>query len=245
MNTFKQSAIEILKKAGKPLHYNEITRLALESGILETDGATPEATMNAQIVVDIKNKGDGSDFIRSAPGIFTLNYNKKLVKVTPKIVEAEKAEDEKIVIEGGFIGKGGEHLVCSEMLFRGFNASIMSVDVGVDLSAIKDNKFFGIQVKTSRKNNFETYNFHIRRSSFEKHNQGNIFYILVLRNDELNKYLVLPSSEVEKKIKEGAIFAVNNKTGYALSVKFRDNKIYLGNRDHDMGYFLDNWSLIK
>ena len=50
MNTFKQSAIEILKKAGTPLHYTEITRLALESSILETEGATPEATMNARIV---------------------------------------------------------------------------------------------------------------------------------------------------------------------------------------------------
>jgi len=56
MNTFKQSAIEILKKAKKPLHYTEITRLALESEILETAGSTLEASMNAQITVDIKNK---------------------------------------------------------------------------------------------------------------------------------------------------------------------------------------------
>jgi len=28
-------------------------------------------------------------------------------------------------------------------------------------------------------------------------------------------------------------------------VKFRDEKIYLGNMDHEMGYFLDNWNLIK
>jgi hypothetical protein len=35
MNTFKQSAIEILRKAKTPLHYNEITKQALESGILE------------------------------------------------------------------------------------------------------------------------------------------------------------------------------------------------------------------
>ncbi|NCU42482.1 MAG: hypothetical protein EOM19_07260, partial [Candidatus Moranbacteria bacterium] len=90
MNTFKQSAIEILKKAKKPLHYTEITRLALESGILETEGATPEATMNAQIVVDIKNKGEGSDFIRTAPGTFALNPNKKEIKETPKIIEGEK-----------------------------------------------------------------------------------------------------------------------------------------------------------
>jgi hypothetical protein len=245
MNTFKQSAIEILKKAKTPLHYSEITRLALESGLLETEGATPEATMNAQIVVDIKNKGEGSDFVRTAPGTFALNPNKKEIKETPKIREAEKEEEEKIVIEGGFTGKGGEHLVCSELLFRGFNASIMSVDVGVDISAIKDNKFFGIQVKTARKNSFDTYSFHIRKKSFDRFSQGNIFYILVLRDGINNSFLILPSNEVEKKIKEKAIFTVNNNSGYALNVKFRDQKIYLGNTDHEMSYFLDNWSLIK
>ncbi|MDO8639710.1 MAG: winged helix-turn-helix domain-containing protein, partial [bacterium] len=105
MNTFKQSAIEILKKAKTPLHYNEITRLALESGILETEGATPEATMSAQIIVDINNKGDGSDFIKTAPGTFALNPNKKEIQQTPKIIEAEKEEEERIVVESGFTGK--------------------------------------------------------------------------------------------------------------------------------------------
>ena len=245
MNTFKQSAIEILKKAGTPLHSTEITRLALESGILETEGATPEATMNAQIVMDIKNKGEGSDFVRTAPGIFALNPNKKEIKETPKIIEAEKEQEEKIVIEGGYIGKGGEHLVCSELLFRGFNASIMSVDVGVDISAIKDNTFFGIQVKTARKNDNDIYNFHIRKKSFDRFNQGNIFYILVLRDNKKFNFIILPSNEIEKKIKEGGIFSVNNKTGYALSVKLREGKIYLGNKNHEMGYFLDNWDLVK
>ena len=91
MNTFKQSAIEILKKTKKPLHYTEITRLALESGLLETEGATPEATMNAQIVVDIKNKGEGSDFVRTAPGTFALNPNKK----EKKLQKSEKPKKRK------------------------------------------------------------------------------------------------------------------------------------------------------
>ena len=245
MDTFKQSAIEILKKVGEPLHYNKITKLALESGILETEGANPEKTMAAVIYVDIKTKKEGSDFIKTAPETFALNPNKKEIEQTPKIIEAEKEEEEKIVIEAGFIGKGGEHLVCSELIFRGFNASIMSVDVGVDISAIKDNKFFGIQVKTARKNNSEIYNFHIRHKSFERFNQGNIFYILVLRDDIKNSFLILPASEVEKRIKEGSIFTVNNKTGYALNIKFRNGKFYLGNKNHEMGYFLNNWNLIK
>ena len=242
MNTFKQSAIEILKKKDMPLHYIEITRLALESGILETESLNPEKTMNAQLTVDIKSKKEGSDFIKISTGIFTLNPHKKEIKQTPKIIEIEKEQEEKIKIESGFIGKGGEHLVCSELLFRGFNASIMSLDIGVDISAIKDNIFYGIQVKTARKNKVGTYPFYIPGISFKKHNKGNIFYILLLRDEEQNRYLVLPSNEVQKKISEGAIYFVNTK-GYSLSVKFRGGKIYLGKKE--MGYFLNNWDLIK
>lgn len=48
-----------------------------------------------------------------------------------------------------FYGKGGEFSVVSELLFRGYNASIMSVDEGIDITASKGDKFFFIQVKTS------------------------------------------------------------------------------------------------
>jgi restriction system protein len=49
---FKDAAYEILKEAGKPLHYNEITDLALQKGILETAGQTPHATMGALLYTD-------------------------------------------------------------------------------------------------------------------------------------------------------------------------------------------------
>jgi hypothetical protein len=67
----------------------------------------------------------------------------------------------------------------------------------------------------------------------------------VLREGEKNNFLILPSSEVERKIKEGAIFSVNRQTGYALNIKFRDGKVYLGNMENEMSYFLNNWSIIK
>jgi len=245
MNTFKQAAIGILKKAGKPLHYAEITRLALESGVLETEGATPEATMNAQIVMDIKNKGEGADFIKTTPGNFALNPNKKEIKQTPKIIEAEKEEEEKIIIEGGFTGKGGEYLVCSELLFRGFNASIMSVDVGMDIVAVRGNQLFGIQVKTSNLNSFDTYVFDIRKVSFERHSNGNVYYIFVLHGEKQNHFLILPFHEMERKVHEKAILEVGHGKRYRVNIKFRDDKVYLGNMDHEMGYFLNNWGLIK
>lgn len=245
MNTFKQAAIEVLKKAGTSLHYSEITRLALENGALETEGATPEASMNSQITVDIKNKGEGSDFIKTSPGTFAINPSKKEKVKTPKIIEAEKNEEEKIVIEGSFTGKAGEHLVCSELLFRGFNASIMSVDVGIDIVAVLENQLFGIQVKTSNLNRFDTYVFDIRKVSFERHSNGNIFYIFVLHSEKINHFLVIPFHEMERKVHEKAILEVGHGKRYRVNIKFRDGNIYLGNMGHEMGYFLNKWELIK
>lgn len=245
MNKFKTAAIEILKREKKPLHYKEITRLALETGILETEGATPDASMNAQIIMDIKHKKDASDFIKTAPSTYALNPDKKTLKQVQKIEEKEKEEEEKIAVEGGFTGKAGEHLVCSELLFRGFNASIMSVDVGMDIVATKDNLLFGIQVKTSNLNKFNTYVFDVRKISFERHNTGNVFYIFVLHEGKSNNFLILPFYEMEKKVQEGAILEVGHGKRYRVNIKMRDNKIYLGNMNHEMNYFLNNWDLIK
>lgn len=73
MNTFKEAAIEILKNAGTPLHYKEITRLALDHGLLKSQGSTPEQTMYAILSTDIKNNKKQSPFILTAPAKFALS----------------------------------------------------------------------------------------------------------------------------------------------------------------------------
>ena len=88
MNSFKDIAYTILKEASKPLHSKEITKVALDRGWLKTAGKTPEATMNAQLVVDINSKKEKSRFIKTGPSIFGLNEN--FVAVPP--VEVKKAE---------------------------------------------------------------------------------------------------------------------------------------------------------
>jgi len=245
MNTFKQAAVEVLKKTKRALHYTEITRLALESGILETEGVTPEATMNSQIVVDINLKKKSSDFVKTAPGTYGLNPDKVKIKESKKIERIEKEQEERIKIEGGYTGKGGEYLVCSELLFRGFNASIMTVDVGMDIVAVKENQLYGIQVKTSNLNRFDTYVFDIRKVSFERHSTGNIFYIFVLHGELESQFLILPFHEVEKKVNERAILEILDGKRYRVNIKFRNDKVYIGNMQHEMSYFLDNWKLIK
>jgi restriction system protein len=64
---------QVLTQAGEPLHYKEITRRILEGRLWETDGKTPESTVNAQLVVHIKKHGKNGKFRRVGPGVFTLN----------------------------------------------------------------------------------------------------------------------------------------------------------------------------
>ena len=223
----------------------EIVQMALELGLLETQGATPEMTMAAQIAVDIKTKGKGSDFIRTTAGYFALNKNKQKIKESDKVVAKEKAEEEKVKIESTFTGKAGEHAVCSQLLFRGYNASIMSVDLGLDIVTTKKDKVFGIQVKTSNLNKFNTYVFDIRKVSFERHSSSNIYYIFVLHGKDKTNYLILPYVEMERKIYEKAILSIDQYKKYRVNIKIRNNKITLGTKEHDVSYFLDRWDIIK
>lgn len=247
MNKFRTAAIEILTEVGTPLHYKEITRRALEKGILETEGATPDQSMNAQIITDINKKGEGSDFIKTAPSTFAINPHKKVIepKKQKKVLEQEAEEEAKINLDSGFTGKAGEHLVCSELLFRGYNASIMSVDVGMDIIATKNNKLFSIQVKTANANDYDTYNFDVRKVSFERDYAGNTFYVFILRAKNKTDYLILPLNEMEKKLAEKAIHYVISYKKYRVKIDIREGKIYLGNRSHEMNYYLNNWEVIK
>jgi len=75
MGSFKEIAYQILKEAGRPMHSKEITKIALERGWLKTAGKTPEATINAQLIVDINKKKEKSLFIKTAPSTFALRTN--------------------------------------------------------------------------------------------------------------------------------------------------------------------------
>ena len=71
--TFRLEAIDILKKANKPLAVKEITKEILRRGNVKTRGATPHATLSVIIIDEIKKKGKQSAFIRTKEGLFALN----------------------------------------------------------------------------------------------------------------------------------------------------------------------------
>lgn len=248
MNSFKDIAYQILKEAGKALHSKEITEIALNRGWLKTAGKTPEATMNAQLVVDINSKGELSQFKKTGPSIFAINDRKIEIEEDSKsdrVIEELEIEEEKEV-EGGYIGKAGEHAVLSELLFRGYNAALMSVDVGVDIMASKNNEVFNIQVKTRNiSKRHDAFHFNLRIVSFERHNAGRTFYIFILRESSKLDYLILPLGEIEKSIDEEFIHVVGNGKLYRITVKKRDGQIYLGRKENDVSYYLNRWEAIK
>lgn len=68
---FKAAAREVLREVGHPLHYTDITDIALESGYLQSAGRTPHNTMRARISVDVRDNPE-SLFYQSAPGVYGL-----------------------------------------------------------------------------------------------------------------------------------------------------------------------------
>lgn len=70
--SWKEAIKKVLVESSTPLHYTEISEQILSRGYYETDGATPAATVNAQLASSIKYDGEKSPFIRVGKGIFTL-----------------------------------------------------------------------------------------------------------------------------------------------------------------------------
>lgn len=66
------AAIQILKKAGSPLHAKDLASQMLAEGIWKSEGKTPAATVSARLYSDIKNNGDKSPFVKVGQQTFAL-----------------------------------------------------------------------------------------------------------------------------------------------------------------------------
>src|SRR3954454_5353427 len=70
--TFTEAAAEVLRIAGKPLHYKEITELAIEKNLLSRVGKSPEVTMGARLAALLKKEDKSQPIVRIKPGVFGL-----------------------------------------------------------------------------------------------------------------------------------------------------------------------------
>lgn len=99
--TWRQAISKVLSTSATPLHYNEITERIIADKLRTSLGATPAATVNAQISVSIKKDGSQSPYIRVGKGTFVLAKPRtssaprpRLSKLTPTVASSGETEEQ-------------------------------------------------------------------------------------------------------------------------------------------------------
>ena len=70
--SWREAIERVLNEEGRAMHYSEISELILAKGYYKTEGATPDATVNAQITSSIKHEGVKSPYLKVSRGTFTV-----------------------------------------------------------------------------------------------------------------------------------------------------------------------------
>lgn len=75
--SFVDAAERVLRRSGasEPMHYQEITKRALEEGLIRTTSKNPAATLYSRVITDVlrrEDQGEPPRFIRPKPGTFGL-----------------------------------------------------------------------------------------------------------------------------------------------------------------------------
>lgn len=97
--TWRKAIDKVLGSSSTPLHYNEITERIISEGLRQNLGATPAATVNAQISTSIKHDGASSPYVRVSKGTFAMRSGASGVtivppKLTPDVSESEESEEQ-------------------------------------------------------------------------------------------------------------------------------------------------------
>lgn len=88
--SWKDAIIKVLSESAQPMHYRDITDQILTRSLKQTGGATPVATVGAQITASIKHEGDSSPFVKVARGTFAL----RTARIAPQPEREQDEEDE-------------------------------------------------------------------------------------------------------------------------------------------------------
>ncbi|RWU06679.1 hypothetical protein DWB63_02645 [Pseudodesulfovibrio sp. S3] len=236
--------IEILKTVKKKMHVNEIAvalaaRYPVEFGNEDVDGLSRK--VGSSISNHIRSAKRNAEISRVPNG--RGGYLSGVYKAKQKRKKAVPAELPQV--SNLYTGKAGEYALLSELLFRGYNASIMTVDEGIDVVASRENKYFHIQVKTANRNPQGKFQFTISAKSYKSYDASTTFYVLITRrfmcNSWRSDYVVLQSSDIAKFIATGII---KDGKQYSLVVRYEGDKCLL-NRNKDVTYHLNNFESMK
>ncbi len=138
--TYKDAAQQVLADSGRPLHYEEITKRAIDRDLINPQGMTPEATMGAQLYQDIKSKGANSIFRKEGKATFGLAvWEKGVSGIVHRAAKQRRAVKRKLLnrlLE--MSPRDFEHLVgrlLGAMGYDNITVTRRSADGGIDVLA--------------------------------------------------------------------------------------------------------------
>ncbi len=138
-----------------------------------------------------------------------------------------------------FIGRAGEYAVMTEYLMRGYNATLMTVDEGIDIVASKDNKFTFVQVKTTHLDQNLKASVKISKASFDNNRQHNVVYVIALREDVGRfRFLVIAQNIIEFLHSQNVISLSGEYLLINVKYKHSNGKPYLYHGTHEADVFL-------
>lgn len=235
-----QAAKDILAEAKKELHVNEIAEIAAgKNKTLGMDKVAFAEKLSGALAAHLKTKAQifGKPLNkqgRPRKGVYRLR--KTAITTIPVIKAAPPAANTL------YLGKAGEYAVASELLFWGFNVSMMAVDQGIDLVAEKDGKFRHLQVKTSTISaDDRPFGFAIQQRAFDANQHLNPWYVFAMRQGVHTDYAVIPSTHLLHLRSTGLI---NGKDFSIQITRDSKGKQYKLNGSHDINMYINNFGLI-
>lgn len=243
-----EQVVEALSSTKAVMHVDDIAKLVISKH--PNIPAAPEELsrkISALLAGDIQRRGRDSLFSKpkNKKGGYKRGVYRLKISRGPSMKRAFKVPEQPKV-SNQFTGKAGEYSVMSELLFFGFNASVMTVDDGIDVVASKDDSYFHIQVKTSNVTAQSKYQFRVTKKAFGSKDASSTFYVLVMRVTEdsrnICEHLVLPSSWIRTMVDKGVI-----RDGDSMSISIdreRGNRFVLNNVE-DVTWSLNRYDTIK
>ena len=142
--SFAKCAAKVLEEFSgrKPMHYKDITKKALQTGWLTTDGKTPAASMYAQIITAIKRqrqRGEQPDFVQHGRGYVGLSQ--WMGHGLAFEIEQHNNQVRKTLRERLLVMKPGEFeelasQLLAEMGFEMVEVTKLSGDKGIDVRGV-------------------------------------------------------------------------------------------------------------
>lgn len=236
------TARDILRECRQPMHVNDIAKEALNSN--RNLGMTAEVfakKLSSALAQHLKLKTQKPIFAKplnkdgsSKKGIYRL----KQEKTRPAAANVEPPS-----VATAFIGRAGEYAVMSELLFWGYNVSLMSVDTGVDVVACKNNQYFNLQVKTASAQDGGRFSFTIKKQAFEANDKASTFYVFVMRKKLSCDYAILPSNFLQTLLGAGEI---GNGPTLSLTITVDERgRRYVLNGSTEINLFINNFGVVR